>query len=334
MEPTENKWEARAVLNPTVIKKKKTEHIFYRAVNKNWISTIGYAKQKNNTLERSDKPLITPKYKWEKKGVEDPRITKIKNRYYLLYTAFDGKDARIAYAVSKNLTDWKKEGVISPNLSIEEARDIVKIKKYRDKWKKHEIYGTKVCIWDKDAVLFPKKIKGKFVMLHRFMPDIQIVKFRSFEELDTSFWKDYIKNLSEGEDKISLYRRYDWESEHIGAGATPIKTRYGWLLIYHAVEQTGDRINPRTGRPPSIYHAAAALLNKHHPETEIARLKNPLFSPTHSWEKRGDINDVVFPEGAIRDKKTLKIYYGCSDSRIGLATLNFKELLKKLNSSK
>ena len=335
MEPTKNKWESKAVLNPTAIKKKKTEYIFYRAVDKNWISSIGHAEVENNKLQRFDKPILFPQKKYEKKGLEDPRITKIKNKYYLLYTAFDGKDAQIAYATSKNLIDWEKQGIISPNIPIQKAREIVKIKKYRDTWKTHEIYGSKVCLWDKDAVLFPKKIKGKFIMLHRFMPDIQIVKFKDFSDLkENSFWEKYIEELSEGEDKIPLYRRYDWENKHIGAGATPIKTRYGWLLIYHSVEQTGTKPNPKTKRIPATYHASAALLNKRHPETEITRLKKPLFSPKYLWEKKGDVNNVVFPEGAIKDKKNLKIYYGCSDSRIGMATLNFKELLKKLISKK
>lgn len=352
MKPTENKWEDRAVLNPTTIKDKEgVTHIFYRAVADNWVSSIGHAKIINGELQRFNKPIMRPTKSYEKKGIEDPRVTKIGNTYYMLYTAFDGKDARIAYATSKNLTTWKKHGIISPNISTKEARKLVKIKKYRDKWKNQEIYGSKICLWDKDAVLFPEKIKGEFIMLHRFLPDIQIVKFKNFSQLKKdNFWRNYISNLSEGEDKVSLFRRYDWEGEHIGAGAVPVKTKDGWLLIYHGVELIeqdtitgtlskiiykikGTLKKLRNDRLPLIYHAGAALLDLKNPEIEISRLEGPLFSPKYNWEKEGDIGNVVFPEGTIIEGDRLKIYYGCADTRIAVAELSLKQLLKKLKQS-
>ena len=68
-----------------------------------------------------------------------------------------------------------------------------------------------------------------------------------------------------------------------------------------------------------VYHAGAALLDLKNPEVELTILKTPLFSPEREWEKQGDINDVVFPEGVTVDGDNLRIFYGCSDSRIGLA---------------
>lgn len=352
MEASENEWEARAVLNPTVIKDNKgVEHIFYRAVAKNWVSSIGYAKIVNGDIQRFNKPIIAPTKNYEKKGIEDPRITKIGKTYYMLYTVFNGRDARIAYATSTNLKKWIKKGIISPGIFVTQARKIVKIKKYRDSWKRQEIYGARISLWDKDAVLFPEKINGKFVMLHRFLPDIQIVKFKDFSELKKEkFWKNYIENLSEGEDKISLYRRYGWEDIHIGAGATPIKTKKGWLLIYHGASMKKGKVHNatinkllyqiqglshrlRNKRLSMVYHAGAALLDLKNPEIELARLRAPLFSPKYRWEKEGDINDVVFPEGVTIDGDNLRIFYGCSDSRIGLAEMSLKQLLKNLDNS-
>jgi len=349
MGPTKNKWEARAVLNPSVVRDKNgIDHVFYRAVAKNWVSSIGYARIKGGKIERFDKPIMRPTKSYESKGIEDPRVTKIGNVYYMLYTAFDGADAKIAYAISKDLKNWGKKGIISPNISVKEARELVKIKKYRDKWKKQEIYGSRIALWDKDAVLFPKKINGKFVMLHRFLPDVQIVKFKKFSELKKdSFWRDYIINLSEGKDDVSLYRRYDWEGEHIGAGAVPIETKKGWLLIYHGVNlkkvaflsRIFHRVSYnfcgvfhrlRNRRLPLVYHVGAALLDLKKPEIEITRLKKPLFSPSYSWEREGDVNEVVFPEGVSLKGNNLRIYYGCADTRIGLAEINLKELLSRL----
>ncbi|MFH0712067.1 MAG: pesticidal protein Cry7Aa [archaeon] len=328
MESSGNDWEARAILNPSVLREKGVEHMFYRAVAKNKISSVGYARIIKGEVERFDEPVLFPTRDYEKKGIEDSRVTKVGSNYYLLYTAFDGKDARVAYAVSKDLKRWKKKGIISPGILVSDARKLVKIKKYRDNWKLYQnSHGNSVLLWDKDAVLFPEKIDGHFVMLHRFLPDIQIVKFKSFSKLkDDDFWRDYISNLSEAEDKVSLYRRYNWEGEHIGAGAVPIKTKRGWLLIYHGVEL---RKNILTGLPDRIYHTGAALLDLKKPETEITRLEEPLFSPKYKWEKSGDMNNVVFPEGAVVEGDKLKIYYGCSDSRIGLATMSFKKLMKE-----
>ncbi|MBU3924250.1 MAG: pesticidal protein Cry7Aa, partial [Nanoarchaeota archaeon] len=236
MEPGDNDWEARAVLNPAVIVEGGVEHIFYRGVSKDLVSSIGHAKIINGKLIRFDEPVLWPTERYERRGVEDPRVTKVGDTYYMLYVAFDGRNARIAYATSKNLSKWKKMGIISSHISVRKARRLVKIKKYRDKWKHQEITGFMVSLWNKDAVLFPEKIDGKFVMLHRLMPDIQVLKFRRFGDLkNDDFWADYIENLGEGEDKVSLYRRYSWEGEHIGAGAVPIKTKKGWLLIYHGV---------------------------------------------------------------------------------------------------
>lgn len=349
MEASDNEWESRAVLNPTVFKDKKgVEHIFYRAVAKDWVSSIGYAKMVNGKIQRFDKPVIAPTRSYEKKGIEDPRITKIGKTFYMLYTAFNGKDAKIAYATSTDLKKWIKRGVISPGLSVTQARKIVKIKKYRDSWKHQEIYGTRISLWDKDAVLFPEKINGHFVMLHRFLPDIQIIKFKDFKDLKKAkFWKNYIEDLSEGEDKVSLYQRYGWEDRHIGAGATPIKTSKGWLLIYHGASMKKGKVKMsmlnkilyeiqglshqlRNKRLPLVYHAGAALLDLKNPEAELTRLREPLFSPELDWEKEGDISDVVFPEGVTLDGDNLRIFYGCSDSRIGLAEMSLKQLLKKL----
>ena len=349
MSPTENEWESHAVLNPSVIQDKDgTEHIFYRAVAKNGISSIGYAKIKDGKIERFDNPLLRPTKNYESRGIEDPRVTKIGNIYYMLYTAFDGKDAMVAYAISKDLKKWKKKGVISPKILVEEARNLVKIKKYKDKWKNQEIRGSNVSLWDKDAVLFPKKINGHFVMLHRFLPDIQIVKFKKFSELKRDgFWRDYIKNLSEGKDDVSLYIRYNWEGEHIGAGAVPIETKKGWLLIYHGVSMEDLKFFPRmvsktlytlggifntlrNKRLPLVYHAGVALLDLKKPEIEITRLKEPLFSPEYSWEKKGSINNVVFPGGVSIKGDKLKIYYGCADTQIGLAEVSLKKLFRLL----
>jgi len=171
---------------------------------------------------------------------------------------------------------------------------------------------------DKDVVLFPRKIKGKFIMLHRIWPGIQIVKFEDWKELTDAFWEDYLKNLA---CHIVLDPKDVFEVNYIGAGGPPIETEFGWLMIYHGVQET------TTGK---IYHAKAALLQLDNPEIEIARLPYPLFSPTKQWEIEGEVSDIVFPTGHALFGNDLYIYYGAADKYIAVAKLDINELLLEL----
>ncbi|MBW2981433.1 pesticidal protein Cry7Aa [Candidatus Woesearchaeota archaeon] len=321
LEPTKNEWESLAVLNPTAIKEKDIVHLFYRAVRSPNYSTLGYAVMKNGKLKRFNQPFLKPEFDYEKEGVEDPRIVKIKDKFYLLYTAWDGKNARIALAVSKDMKNWQKKGIVSPSITLRESIKITKSKKYKILWQAEAEKRDKdfnLFLFDKDAVLFPEKINGKFAMLHRLASDIQIIYFDSFDELQTKrFWYNYIENI---DDYVLMKPKFDWEKAKIGAGATPIKTEKGWLLLYHGVNMDNGR----------QYNAGITLLDLKNPMKIIMRMKKPLFQPEHDWEKQGVVDNVVFPEGAVQEEDNLNVFYGCADSRIGLAKFNFKNLMDNL----
>jgi predicted GH43/DUF377 family glycosyl hydrolase len=168
------------------------------------------------------------------------------------------------------------------------------------------------------VVLFPRKIKGKFVMLHRIWPGIQIVFFDHWSELTDLFWKKYIENLA---DYIVLDPKGIFEVNYIGAGGPPIETADGWLLIYHSAQET------TTG---CIYHAKAALLQLDKPEVEISRLDMPLFSPTKQWEIEGEVNDVVFPTGHALFGEDLYIYYGAADKHTAVVKMKINDVLNEL----
>jgi predicted GH43/DUF377 family glycosyl hydrolase len=319
LEPTKNGWESMAVLNPTAIKEKDLVHLFYRAVKSPNYSTLGYAIMKDGKLTRFNDPLLKPEFEYEKEGVEDPRVVKLNGKFYLLYTAWDGKNARIALAVSKDLRNWKKKGIVSPSITLREAIQITKSKRYRKIWKEQaKSRGEDAFLYDKDGVIFPEKINGKFVLLHRLEPDMQIVYFDSFDQLQSkAFWYNYIENI---DDYVLMKPEFEWENNKIGAGATPIKTEKGWLILYHGVDM-------RNGRQ---YNAGAALLDLKNPKKVLMRMKNPLFKPEFDWEKQGVVDNVVFPEGAVFDEDNLNVFYGCADSRIGLAKFNFNQLMNNL----
>jgi len=114
---------------------------------------------------------------------------------------------------------------------------------------------------------------------------------------------------------------YKHEYEYIGSGCPPIETKDGWLLIYHGVESTEQGL---------VYSACAALLDLNDPSKEISRLPYPLFSPEFLWERRGEINNVVFPTGTALFGNTLFIYYGAADERIGCASVSLSALVQEL----
>lgn len=326
LKPTRLMFESKAVFNPGCIEVNGITHMFYRAVDRQDISTIGYCQIKDNqVVNRWKRPILVPEHDYEKKGMEDPRITYLDGTYYLFYTAYDGINALIAYATSQDLVHFKKQGIISPRISYDEAEDIFRNSQVKEKYRMFELFyketrGKNVLLFEKDACLFPQKFKGKFALIHRILPSIQLILFDKFAELNNSYWRQYLKNLGEN---VVIDPLYWYESRNIGGGCPPLKTEAGWLFIYHAVEDTP------LGR---IYHAAAALLDLENPLKVIGKLKEPLFSPKTPWEKTGVVNNVVFPTGAVVKNGRLFIYYGAADSCIGVKSIELNSLLTALKN--
>ncbi len=321
-------FENEGVLNPAVIKEGDHVHLFYRAVSKGNYSSIGYCRFKGplSVDERSDIPVIFPQFENESHGVEDPRIVKIEDMYYLTYTAFDGLNALGALAVSKDLIHFEKQGLIVPQISYEEFSHLAGSKSsVNEKYLRYNNHShtpenpVKIkYLWDKNVIFFPRRINGKLFFLHRIRPDIQIVAVNDLHELTHEFWQNYFLNLSEC---IVLSPKHKHEVSYIGGGCPPIETEYGWLLIYHGVHDTVKGY---------VYSACAALLDLENPGKEIARLPYALFKPELEWELKGEVNNVCFPTGTALFDDTLYIYYGAADEQIACASVSLSALLKEL----
>lgn len=321
-------FEWDGVLNPGVISYGDFIHIFYRAVAKHNYSSIGYAKfiSPLEISDRMDVPVLFPQFDYEEHGVEDARIVKINDLFYLSYCAFDGVNALGALATSSDLINWEKHGIIVPQMMFDEFIRLAETKgKLNEKYyrfNEHERIkerkGKKVLVWDKNVVFFPRRINGKLHFLHRIKPDIQIVSVNEISELTTEFWQNYLLQFK---DNIVIAPKYKHEISYVGAGCPPIETDAGWLIIYHGVHDTVKGY---------VYTACAALLDLENPQKEIARLPYPLFQPELSWEIKGEVNNVCFPSGAIIQEDTLYIYYGAADSCIGCASVSLPELLSEL----
>ena len=322
-------FENEGVLNPATIKEGDIVHLFYRAVSLGNHSSIGYCRLKGPLVveERFDSPVLHPQFDYESHGVEDPRIVKIDDLYYLTYTAYNGINALGALAVSKDLKHWEKKGIIVPQITYEEFRlhaethGSINEKYLRFNASVHNIKkeGEHSLMWDKNVIFFPRKINGKLCFLHRIRPDIQIVvSLNSLEDLTPSFWKNYFLQL---DDCIVLSPKYEHEISYLGGGCPPIETASGWLLIYHGVHDSVKGY---------VYSACAALLDLENPQKEISRLPYPLFKPEAEWELKGEVNNVCFPTGTALFGDTLYIYYGAADERIACASVSLTALLGEL----
>lgn len=170
--------------------------------------------------------------------------------------------------------------------------------------------------WDKDAFIFPERINGMIAYLHRISPNIQLDYFEDFDELlSVNSWEDYENRI---ETSTIMKSEYFWENQKIGGSVPPIKTNQGWLLVYHAVD---DKF---------IYRGSVALLDLKNPSKVIARIPYPLLEPKEKYELYGDVNNVVFPEGAYIFEGELYIYYGAADKYIALSKIKIEELLAEL----
>ncbi|MFT5253218.1 MAG: putative GH43/DUF377 family glycosyl hydrolase [Flavobacteriales bacterium] len=325
---TDLDFENDGVLNPAIMQEGNTVHVFYRAVRRGNYSTIGYAKLEGptNVVQRNTEPLVVPSTTDEIHGIEDPRIVKIDSIYYLTYCAYDGVNALGSYATSHDLIQFEKKGVLVPQVTYDEFDRYSQCCGHlNQKYQRFHIHNNvksnpdkKMLLWDKNVVFFPRLINGKFTLLHRIRPDIQIASVSDLNELSADFWEDYIMHFNE---HVLMTSIHEHEIAYIGGGCPPIETKAGWLLIYHGVHDSVDGY---------VYSACAALLDLVDPSKEIARLPYPLFKPDLKYELAGYVNNVVFPTGTALFDGRLFIYYGAADKRIAAASVDLEELISEL----
>ncbi|MFN3444394.1 MAG: pesticidal protein Cry7Aa [Bacteroidia bacterium] len=322
-------FENEGVLNPAALREGNQVHIFYRAVREGNFSTIGYCLLDGplKLKSRHAQPILVVEYDYEKHGLEDPRLVKIEDTYYLTYTAYDGNNALGALAISTDLKHWEKLGIIVPQFTYNEFKELTDFEAASSsKYAHYNDYGgilrhneSNDLVWDKNLVFFPRRINGQLCFLHRIKPDVQImVAVNTIAELTRSFWENYFLNFDE---HIVLTPKYAHEASYVGGGCPPIETKLGWLVIYHGVHDSASGY---------VYAACAALLDLDNPQKEIARLPYPIFEPEFSWELKGEVDNVCFPTGAVLFDDTLYIYYGAADERIACASLSLNELLHEL----
>jgi beta-1,2-mannobiose phosphorylase / 1,2-beta-oligomannan phosphorylase len=289
-------WESKAIFNPGAVEIDDKINILYRAMSQDNTSVIGLAQSRNGTdiSYLSDKPIYTPNESFESKsvpggnsGCEDPRITRIGNKIYMCYTAYNGITPPSAAITSISVSDFKK-------------------KKWN--WSK-PVLVTADGVDDKDACLHPEKVKGKYFLYHR------VNNYICGDYGETTQFKERnnFRNIP-----ILLPRKGMWDSQKVGLSVPPIKTKKGWILIYHGV----------SGR--SRYRIGAVLLDLNDPTIVLSRTTDAIFEPREAYEIEGQVNYVVFPCGAVVRKGIIYMYYGGADSVVDVASMKLKDLLDVL----
>lgn len=296
-------WESKSTFNPAAVYEDGKIHVIYRAMSKESTSVLGYAMSIDgfHIKERLPEPIYTPRKDFEKRdepgyfGCEDPRITKFEDRFYMTYTAFNAKDPP-----GVALTSIKVEDFLNKNWNWEEP-----------------ILISLLGIADKNSCLLEEKIYNRYVMFHRIQHQIWIdfvddLHFTAGRRLMGSSW---IKTRAD-----------NWDSEKIGIGPPPIKTKDGWLLIYHGLSKQDKK-----------YRLGAVLLDLQNPTQVIARPEYPILEPEADYEREGLRPNAIFACGAVVIKGQLFVYYGAADTVVCVATASLNKILqeiKKVSSQK
>lgn len=297
LSPTQRWWENRGVFNPGVAEGPDgVIHILYRAQGQDGVSRLGYARSRDGiTIDaRHPDPVFEPDThdEWERLGVEDPRIVRLRHTYYITYTAaslYKATDphpawlppeappwrVRVSLAVTEDFRTFTRMGVILPEMD------------------------------NKDAALFPERLGGKYVLLHRLPPDIWIATSADLKRWD-------------GHHVVLRTRPALWDERRVGTGAPPVRTPTGWLVCYHGADHH------------NVYRAGFALLAPDDPTRVLARSVAPALEPVTEWERAGQVPRVIFPTGMVVRGDDVLVYYGGGDQAVGVARGSLTEILASL----
>lgn len=241
-------------------------------------------------IVRNDQLLAI--HPWEEYGVEDPRITPLDGRYQITcVTVSEAMGVCTSLMSTVDFESYHRHGPIFP------------------------------CE-NKDVVLFPEKIGGRYHAFHRPVGRINIrpLAILSASSPDLRDWgrHDHVLSCSDSP---------GWYSARIGAGTPPIRTKAGWLTIFHGVRHRYP------GDPTGEYSAGAMLTAEEAPATVTGISEQPFFLAETDYERVGYVSDVVFPTGIVRDHAdddVIHVYYGCADACVAVASFSIDAILASL----
>ena len=314
-----NDWENLVVCNPGAWYENGIFYLLYRAAgdDDDHIIRFGLATSHDGVhfSRESDRPVFSPSTDGpDSGGVEDARVVKFDDEFYVTYAYRPFPPGRY-WTFAHDVVRTPDVGQHAPAVYRENiANSGLAMTKDFKSWRRLGRL-TRPNLDDRDVILFPEKINGKFAMLHR--PKQWIGPEYGCSQ--PAIWITFSEDMLAWEDKSLLLmqgRPGTWE-EKIGGSTPPLKTKDGWLLIYHGVENGGK----------GYYRVGAALLDLDDPTKILARAENFIMEPEHDYEINGMYNGCVFPTGNVIVDDTLYVYYGAADKYVGLATCKVNDLL-------
>jgi len=300
-------WETNGTFNPAAVEIDGRTHLVYRAVGIDGMSVLGYAASRNGyeISEKSSDPAYLPSADFEflktkQKafqfpymsgggwgGCEDPRLSRVGNKIFMTYTAFNGRQAP-----GVALTSIKVKDFVNKNWC----------------WSKPKLISQPGVI-QKNWVVFPGKINGKYAILHSISPNILIDYFDSLEEGNFTITSSHSRETG----------GIGWERTMRGVGAPPIKTEKGWLTFYHAMDS----------QYPDRYKLGVMLLDLENPEKMVSKYHRPILEPDEVYENDGKPG-VIYVCGAVIKKNKIFVYYGGADKVTCVATISLSKMMNSL----
>lgn len=291
--------DVSSVFNPGAIKFKDKYILLLRVQNRGRETFIVKAEGSNGTDFNIDSKIVDFKgiEKVNKKiyHVYDARITKIQNEYYIIFAIDMDEGCSLGLAKTNNFNEYEFLGIISDG-------DV------------------------RNGVLFPEKIKSKYM---RFDRPNKVQLEGGPSSGNTIFLSESDNLLKWKTTKAVMSGRFHYWDENIGSGPPPVKTKEGWLHIYHGVAMHFASSN--------IYQAGVSLHDLNDPSVVLARSKCNILEPRELYELTGQVPNVVFPSGMIVEdydkngfasfESQVLIYYGAADTVVGLATSTIKQLI-------
>src|SRR3989338_8933374 len=211
----------------------------------------------------------------------DPRITKIGATYYVT---------------------WCNAGASGPCIGLAATKDFRTFRQMEDP----------LPPANRNGVLFPRKIRGRYAILHR-------PSDRGLPPFGDVFYATSPDLIHWGAHRFMFGPRGGWQATKVGPGPVPIETSEGWLLIYHGVWSSCNGY---------LYYAGGALLDLEQPWKVRYRTKDYMLAPTEPYERVGDVPNVIFPSSAVVLGETVRLYYGCADTCIAMAEAKLSDLIR------
>jgi predicted GH43/DUF377 family glycosyl hydrolase len=249
---------------------------------KSWLTSISHLRVARSRdgiqFDVALAPALFPSSELESFGIEDPRITLIGDTYWINYTAVSPLGIATGLASTTDFRSFQRHGIIFPPNN-------------------------------RDVTIFPEKIRGRYVALHRPMPEgIGEPAMWSATSPDLLSWGDHRF--------VAGARGGKWDDLKIGGGAVPFRVPGGWLAVYHGVSKS-----------PMQYALGALLLDANDPSIVIARSSQPILAPETPYECEGFFGGVVFTCGLLVEGDTIRVYYGAADGVTAVADLSLAEIL-------